>query len=117
TFSGRNQETPPVVPTTLGLSGRRSISSGLRRLGRDFLAGLGIDPDFQVFRIRGVEEETLHHFIVGLRPVLNRRFGVRVVRIEGRVVEVRTALDFCSFGKMLLAPWPHITQLPVEAVV
>ena len=65
----------------------------------------------------GVEEEAVHHLVVRLRAVADRRLRVRVVGVERRVVEVGHALQARPLRQQLLARLPAIGDLPREVVV
>src|SRR5262249_51471153 len=73
--------------------------------------------NIEVFSIGSIEEKSLHHFVMSLWAVFDRGLWIGIERIERRIIEMRTALDFCPLRKMLRASRPNIAQLPVETVI
>src|SRR5262249_3487091 len=49
---------------------------------------LAVDFQAQFLPLVGVEDEAVHHLVIGVRAVLDRFLGVRVERVEGRIVVV-----------------------------
>src|SRR5687767_433326 len=79
--------------------------------------GFRIDTDAQVLLGVRVEKEAKHHLMVRLRTVAHRRFRIRVVRIEIRIVVMSDAFESSALFQTHLAGLPAIRHLPGETVV
>jgi hypothetical protein len=80
-------------------------------------ARLRIDIDVQDFVLIDVKDKPIEHLVDGLRPVLDSRLGVGVVRVKRRVVEVSDGLDGRPLGIELRAGCDFVAELPFEVVI